>query len=95
MPFLDRTCTITYKLPNTNATIEKGTSILVPLMGLHYDPRVFPDPERYDPERFRRNDFDPLYYLPFGAGPRLCIGKHPFASAMQGLISTHPRSTLE
>ena len=44
---------------------------------LHRDPRFFPDPERFDPERFADGweDRIPRYaYLPFGGGPRVCIG---------------------
>ena len=44
---------------------------------LHRDARVFPDPERFDPERFAAGweARIPRYaYLPFGGGPRVCIG---------------------
>jgi cytochrome P450 family 6 len=42
------------------------------------DPEVFPDPERYDPERFSEENKKarhPFMYLPFGDGPKYCIGK--------------------
>lgn len=79
MPFVDRLCLERYKLPNSNAFVEKGNYLMVPLMGLHYDPNVFPDPERYDPERFQESDTKSAYgfsYLPFGSGPRSCIGNY-------------------
>lgn len=44
---------------------------------LHVDPRYFPEPHRFVPERFMREGFVPAsrtVYLPFGAGPRACIG---------------------
>jgi cytochrome P450 len=44
---------------------------------LHRDPRFFEDPERFDPERFAAGweARIPRYaYLPFGSGPRVCIG---------------------
>ncbi len=44
---------------------------------LHHDPAVFPDPDRFDPERFADDVRDtlPKYaYIPFGGGPRICIG---------------------
>ena len=58
--------------------IEKGTKILIPVQGLHHDPQYFPDPERFDPDRFSPDN--KMYipsgvYLPFGDGPRNCIGK--------------------
>ena len=58
--------------------LEKGLKINLSLLGLHHDPNYFPDPDQFMPERFSemnknaRNDY---VYLPFGDGPRNCIGK--------------------
>lgn len=41
---------------------------------LHFDPRNFPDPHIFDPGRFRGATASPIAYLPFGLGPRTCIG---------------------
>lgn len=79
MPFVDRVCLERYNLPNSKAFVEKGNFVMVPLMGLHYNPNVFPDPERYEPERFQESDTKYAYgfsYLPFGGGPRSCIGNY-------------------
>jgi len=65
------------QLPNTNITIEKGTPIYVALYGIQIDPRFYEDPKRFDPERFsdeRKNEIAPCTFLPFGEGPRNCIG---------------------
>lgn len=58
--------------------VPAGANILVGTYALHRDPALWPDPTRFDPDRFtgattkgRRWD-----YLPFGAGPRSCIGDH-------------------
>ncbi|KAF4519173.1 hypothetical protein B566_EDAN008236 [Ephemera danica] len=47
------------------------------IYGLHHDPEYFPDPERFDPERFNEENKSKLKsftYMPFGSGPRNCIG---------------------
>ncbi|XP_071447823.1 probable cytochrome P450 6a17 [Hetaerina americana] len=57
--------------------VEVGTKVHIPLIGLHYDPEYFEDPDRFDPERFTeegRKKWPQFAYLPFGEGPRICIG---------------------
>ncbi|XP_055531477.1 probable cytochrome P450 6d5 [Wyeomyia smithii] len=75
LPFLNRECNKAYKLPGTDHTIPKGTPVIIPIMGIHRDPDLFPEPEKFIPERFQDEQ---LYtsdaYLPFGIGPRICIG---------------------
>lgn len=76
LPFLDRECTMNYEIPNTGIIIEKGTRIHVPLLGLHYDPDYFQEPDKFIPERFLPENINwpNEVYLPFGEGPRNCIG---------------------
>ncbi|EAT33135.1 AAEL014611-PA [Aedes aegypti] len=57
--------------------IEKGRSIYIPIVAIQNDPKYFPDPDRFDPERFsdeNRSKIVPGTFIPFGAGPRNCIG---------------------
>ena len=57
--------------------IPEGSYVVVSPWELHHDPRLFEQPERFDPERFSAENEPkiPRYaYLPFGAGPRVCIG---------------------
>jgi cytochrome P450 len=57
--------------------VPKGSLISILTTVLHRDERFFPDPERFDPDRFAAGWMDriPRYaYLPFGGGPRVCIG---------------------
>jgi cytochrome P450 family 3 subfamily A len=57
--------------------IEKGQVVAVPLWALHHDPEIYPDPDRFDPERFNEENKkkrDNNAYLPFGNGPRNCLG---------------------
>jgi cytochrome P450 len=58
-------------------TVEAGTDLLVCPYLTHRDPRLWPDPERFAPERFTAGDGRPGGqggYLPFGMGPRACLG---------------------
>lgn len=57
--------------------IRAGEVMLISSWLTHRNPKFWPDPERFDPERFsaERSKGRPRYaYLPFGAGPRVCIG---------------------
>lgn len=62
-------------------TIPAGSTILMSQYLVHRDPRFFPEPERFNPERWnidRRTNLPRFSYFPFGGGPRSCIGE-PFA----------------
>lgn len=66
-----------YKFPGTDLILEKGTNIIIPSNYLHYDVEVYDEPEKFNPDRFhpdKRNERSPYSYLPFGEGPRNCIG---------------------
>jgi cytochrome P450 len=57
--------------------IPKGSLIVVSTYALQRDPRFFPDPEKFDPDRFSpgwEERISRFAYLPFGGGPRVCIG---------------------
>jgi cytochrome P450 len=57
--------------------VDKGQIVLLNIYGIHRDSRFFSDPDRFLPERFspENEKLMPKYaYLPFGAGPRICIG---------------------
>lgn len=79
-PMVDRVCVKDYQLDledGRKIKIEKGIGLTVPIYAYHHNPKFFPDPDKFDPERFseeNRGNIDPDTYLPFGAGPRNCIG---------------------
>jgi hypothetical protein len=50
---------------------------VIPVLALHRDPKYYPEPERFDSERFNEDEKTRRHhyvYLPFGEGPRICIG---------------------
>ncbi|XP_067143006.1 cytochrome P450 3A11-like [Centruroides vittatus] len=74
---LFRECTEDYELPEIGIKIPKGMNIVVPIYAMHHDKKFFPNPEKFDPDRFlpeNRSSIIPFTYLPFGEGPRNCIG---------------------
>jgi cytochrome P450 family 6 len=75
--FLTRKCNKDYRIPGTDLVLEKGVQVVIPVLGLHQDPKYFTSPEEFLPDRFTEsgNSQRPNYvYLPFGEGPRVCIG---------------------
>uniref|UniRef100_A0AAT9UTK5 Cytochrome P450 6PZ20 n=1 Tax=Maconellicoccus hirsutus TaxID=177089 RepID=A0AAT9UTK5_MACHI len=65
-----------YKIPKTEVIIPSGTSIIIPVYGLHLDEKYYDNPQEFRPERFTEEEISKrssYTYLPFGAGPRVCI----------------------
>ena len=58
--------------------IPKDTDCLLYVFGLHQDERYFPNPEKFEPDRFLHENYldkHPYAYIPFSAGRRNCIGQ--------------------
>lgn len=54
--------------------LPQGCHIFISPFATHRLPQYFPEPETFDPERFSTKS-DNCAYIPFGAGPRICLGK--------------------
>ncbi|XP_022106691.1 cytochrome P450 3A19-like isoform X2 [Acanthaster planci] len=70
-----RTCNKTFS--HKGITFEKGTQVLINIYAIHHDEKYWPDPDKFDPERFspeRKASIPPMAFIPFGYGPRNCIG---------------------
>ncbi|XP_071444833.1 cytochrome P450 9e2-like [Hetaerina americana] len=76
---LSRRNTKEYKIPGTDYVLEPFTQIFIPTQDMQHDPKYFPDPKRFDPDRFLpdniRESVGQYRYIPFGDGPRHCIGQ--------------------
>lgn len=80
-PGTDRLCVKDFELPPTlpNAksyVVKEGMIIFLPVYALQHDPKYFPEPEKFKPERFldEADQCNFNAYFPFGLGPRMCIG---------------------
>ncbi|XP_048001392.1 cytochrome P450 6B1-like [Leguminivora glycinivorella] len=74
---LKRCAQTDYLVPGTEVMIKKGQIVIVPVHGIHFDEKYYPNPEVFDPERFSAENVAVRHscaYMPFGLGPRHCIG---------------------
>lgn len=62
-----------------NTLLKEGDNIIVNVYGLHNDPNLWPNPDEFNPDRFSPQAIkqrDKNAYIPFGGGPRMCIGNN-------------------
>ncbi|CAG2107382.1 unnamed protein product [Medioppia subpectinata] len=76
--FLERCPNRDYQFRGAGITVKRDDIVHIPTYAMQRDGRHFPEPDRFRPERFMADDANgghhPYAYLPFGAGPRNCVG---------------------
>lgn len=65
--------------------LPAGTVVLPSPTIMHYRDDIWPDPERFDPERFMGTRHSPFHFFPFGGGSRACLGR-PFAATQMRIV---------
>ncbi|XP_072155316.1 probable cytochrome P450 6a14 isoform X2 [Bemisia tabaci] len=88
---IGRCCTEPFQMPDSPVVVEKGILCFFPTLSLHHDPKYFPEPEKFDPDRFAPENLDkivPGSYLPFGDGPRSCIASRMVLMVFKTVLIT-------
>ncbi|XP_045539116.1 cytochrome P450 6B5-like [Papilio machaon] len=78
--------------------LSRGLRVHIPVYHFHHNSKYFPNPEEFDPERFlgeRKKTIKPYTYMPFGEGPRLCIGmRFAWMQMLAGLAAVFRRHSV-
>ncbi|KAK0166843.1 hypothetical protein PV327_004323 [Microctonus hyperodae] len=94
IPYLAKICTKEFKLVGSDGlecTVYPGTEIIISTIGLHRDPTFWENPDVFDPERFsddKRRNYHKFIYLPFGSGPKSCVGMRIAIMQMKAALAT-------
>ncbi|CAG9788227.1 unnamed protein product [Diatraea saccharalis] len=97
--YLARKCTRKYTFPELNFTIDEGVLVTVPVQGINTDGQYFDNPFEFRPDRFKPenvSESNRYVYLPFGDGPRACIGARlGLMQSLAGLAAILSKFTVE
>lgn len=77
VPMIGRRASSDFVTPS-GYKVSKDTELMVHIYDLHHNPEIYPDPEKFDPDRFSPEETlgrHPFAYLAFSGGPRNCIGR--------------------
>ncbi|CAB3244214.1 unnamed protein product [Arctia plantaginis] len=88
--WMDREAAEDYRI-DEKLTITAGTPVYINAVAIHMDPQYFPNPMVFNPDRFlpeNEKNITPFTFLPFGDGPRMCIGmRFAYQSIKQAIAS--------
>ena len=65
---------VTEEMEVLGYTVHPGQAFVVSINGVHHDPRLYPEPYQFRPERFLERKYSNFEFLPFGGGHRRCLG---------------------
>ncbi|KZC12581.1 PREDICTED: cytochrome P450 6g1-like [Dufourea novaeangliae] len=71
--------------------VQPGTDVLISVDGLQMNPDYWSDPEEFDPDRFseeRKRSIEKMSFIPFGDGPRICVGMRMAMVVMKHCLAT-------
>ncbi|KAK1131302.1 hypothetical protein K0M31_017589 [Melipona bicolor] len=92
--FFQKICTEEFVLEGSDGLtyrIKPGMEVNISIFGLHTDPRYWVNPDVFDPERFndeRKQTIEKMTFLPFGEGPRICVGMRMALLQMKACLAT-------
>uniref|UniRef100_A0A182W200 Cytochrome P450 n=1 Tax=Anopheles minimus TaxID=112268 RepID=A0A182W200_9DIPT len=78
LPIVPRLSCKAYRIPDSDVIIPPKMKVHIPVYAIQRDERYYPDPDRFDPDRFAPERVAERHFstfLPFGEGPRVCIGQ--------------------
>jgi len=84
--YLSRRAIRNYIFEGTKVSLKKGQKVFIPIYAIQHDSNIYPNPDIFDPERFNDDNVaqrNCMHYLPFGDGPRNCIGNFHFCSTLR------------
>lgn len=98
LPMLNRRCTKQFNVPGTQQIIYENQTIMIPLRAIQTDPRYFPNPLKFNPNRSdpQDPDYSTVNYTAFGEGPKSCIAYRLGTIMVKaGLVSLLSKFTLQ
>jgi cytochrome P450 len=88
-PMISRDATRDFRLGDE--PVARGTTLLIPIYAIHRHKSLWPDPDSFDPGRFDPHAVKERHryaYMPFGAGPRICIGMNFALTEATAILAT-------